>query len=256
MPNSELVFRSRPNATMRIYCLPHGGGSATVYRPWDSVLPPAYELRALALPGWSHQEGQAPGSWQDLVGSVADVLERGGQESPFVLFGHCMGALVAYDATCALRRRHAALPRLLGLSGWPAEGSARMLAPFLNWPPDQVTTWLRTLGGIDDEVAPAMTARAMAAARFDMGFCLTRAERDEVPLPCPVAAYTGSADPVVRPLHMAPWQARASDFLGVTVIPGHHFYLLQDPTPAAHALLADIRRRVPARLPDVEPSTV
>ncbi|MGW2104176.1 hypothetical protein ACWCPX_42260 [Streptomyces olivaceoviridis] len=62
---------------------------------------------------------------------------------------------------------------------------------------------------------PALRADFMAAGNY---------EHDEVPAPCPVAAYCGTDDPIVRPRDMDRWSALSPDFLGVDEFPGGHFY--------------------------------
>jgi surfactin synthase thioesterase subunit len=243
---SHLIFEPRPDATTHLYCLPYGGGSASVYRAWTRYLPHSYELRALHLPGWLHQPGQSPGTWQDLITPLVDTIER---EStvPCVLFGHCMGALTAFHVAAEIHRRGAPPPLLLGLSGWPARGEQRMLKPFLDLSADQLVTWLGCLGGIPEsgDTDRAVVNRMLEAARFDMQVCLDRPDPVASPMPaltCPIAAYTGAADSLIRPLHMESWAKHTTAFLGVTALPGNHFYLLHDQVHIVKALLADLRR--------------
>jgi medium-chain acyl-[acyl-carrier-protein] hydrolase len=242
-----LIFEPRPRASVHLYCLPYGGGSAAVYRPWARELPPEFELRALHLPGWLHTPGDEPGDWTDLVAAITDTLEQHNSRTPYVLFGHCMGGLVGFHVAHEMRRRGAAQPMLLGISGWPAEDNDRMLAPFLEQPRHELTSWLRTLGGVPDHAGatPDVVSRAIDAACFDLRVALTRPAVPAALLDCPVAAYTGAADPLVRPAQLDEWRRRTACFLGVTTFEGGHFYLRSGGSHALRALLADLRRCQP-----------
>ena len=44
----------------------------------------------------------------------------------------------------------------------------------------------------------------------------------------PIAAYSGSDDPNVRPEHMDAWREETSVGFDQRVFPGGHFYLLRD----------------------------
>jgi surfactin synthase thioesterase subunit len=136
---------------------------------------------------------------------------------------------------------------LLGISSWPADDNDRMLAPFLEQPRHELTSWLRTLGGVPDHAGatPDVVSRAIDAACFDLRVALTRPAVPAALLDCPVAAYTGAADPLVRPAQLDEWRRRTACFLGVTTFEGGHFYLRSGGSHALRALLADLRRCQP-----------
>ncbi|WP_239510456.1 thioesterase domain-containing protein, partial [Stenotrophomonas maltophilia] len=54
------------------------------------------------------------------LAAVPQLLQR-----PYVLFGHSMGAAVAYELVLALQQRNAALPNLLALSASEGPGAVK-----------------------------------------------------------------------------------------------------------------------------------
>ena len=89
---------SRPCA-VRLFCLPHAGSGATSYYRWRRVLPGSVAVCPVMLPGREMRlaEPSLPdaGALADaLMAASADVLDR-----PYAIFGHSMGALLAYEWT-------------------------------------------------------------------------------------------------------------------------------------------------------------
>src|SRR5947207_2161455 len=111
------VYRPVSWPRLRLVCFPHAGAGATAYRSWPDLLPPDVELLSVCYPGRQDRfaEPFAP-SVDALAAGVADALVplTGG---PFALFGHSMGAMVAYEVAVRLEQAHGIVPRHLFLSG-------------------------------------------------------------------------------------------------------------------------------------------
>src|SRR5262245_19608067 len=91
------VFRPDPSAKLRLFCLPHAGGAASLYRRWADALPPDIELNAVQLPGRENRFSEPPFvRWRPLVEALADGLASK-LDKPFALFGHSMGAMLGYE---------------------------------------------------------------------------------------------------------------------------------------------------------------
>jgi surfactin synthase thioesterase subunit len=91
-------YDERPDARARIICFPHAGGSAAFYRPWHRGLPPHIELHAVQYPGRAERRtaplvDNVQTMAEHVVADLAPLLDR-----PLALFGHSMGAFIAYEA--------------------------------------------------------------------------------------------------------------------------------------------------------------
>lgn len=111
--------RPRRRPRLRLLCFPHAGGSARFFYPWLRELPVAIELLAVQYPGRDDRLDEPVLDRMDLltdplteaVAEVADV--------PLVLFGHSMGASVAFEVARRLDSRSPDLVRHLFVSARP-----------------------------------------------------------------------------------------------------------------------------------------
>ncbi|MBC3842411.1 thioesterase [Streptacidiphilus sp. 4-A2] len=102
-----LCREPRPQARMRLYCLPHSGGSAGEFLFWADGLP-GYEVWGVQPPGRGERIEEEPyTAMPELVRALADEAEFTG---PYALFGHSLGAAVAYELASELRARGRELP--------------------------------------------------------------------------------------------------------------------------------------------------
>ncbi|HJW11291.1 MAG TPA: alpha/beta fold hydrolase, partial [Albitalea sp.] len=111
LPASPWLSRPqpRPHARARLYCFPHAGVGASVYRQWHAALPPEVEVCAVQLPGRENRLGEpALTRIADIVQALVLAIEPQ-SNLPFAFFGHSMGAVVAFELAHALARRGSAL---------------------------------------------------------------------------------------------------------------------------------------------------
>ncbi|WP_311567530.1 thioesterase II family protein [Photobacterium arenosum] len=89
----------KPNATAKVnlICFPFAGGSASVFYPWAARLPAHIQLLAYQPPGRAQRMAEpACMSIQDYMDDIWQDM-KSITDKPFILFGHSMGALLAYE---------------------------------------------------------------------------------------------------------------------------------------------------------------
>jgi pyochelin biosynthetic protein PchC len=228
-------FHSSPGPA-RLVCFPHAGGAATVYFELSKVLAPRLQVVAVQYPGRQDRMAQPPlTAIEDLAAPVADLLA--GEDGPVSLFGHSMGALVAFEVARLLQARGCA-PAALYVSGrrppqLPDEDAQRTRTD------EQLMAELIRLGGTDASVLEnePLVAMILPSMRADYEALRSYRFRPGPPLPCPVVALTGDRDPLVAVKDELGWQEHTTGGFDLLVYPGGHFYLF-DHLPAVSELLA------------------
>src|SRR5512139_673780 len=112
----------RPGATRVLVCFSYCGGGTAPFRPWASLLSRDVDLALVLLPGRERRIAEPPAErWEDLIAealtSVRSVADR-----PYILFGHSLGAWIAFDVAVCLGR--ASPPRALVVSASNAPSQA------------------------------------------------------------------------------------------------------------------------------------
>jgi pyochelin biosynthetic protein PchC len=218
-------FHPAPEARTRLICFPHAGGSATFYFPVSRAMSPAVDVLAIQYPG--RQDRRAEPCVDDLrklADLVVDELYPW-IDRPVTLFGHSLGATLAFEVALTLRRE-GITPLGLFASGRRAPSRHRDERVHLS-DDDGLVVDLKRLSGTesqmldDDEVLrmilPAMRAdyRAAETYRYEPG----------PKLDCPVLALVGDDDPQVSVDEARAWGEHTTAGFDLRVFPGGHFYL-------------------------------
>ena len=212
---------------VRLFCLPFAGGGASTYAAWPALFPDGVEVCPVELPGrltrWSEKPFDRA---EPLVEALATAL-AGELDGPYALFGHSMGALLAFELARTLRRRGAAEPQVLFVSGGPAPHLPRRWEQIHDQPDDVVVARLRDLGAVPEDVyaEPELLELLMPTIRADFSVVETHVHRPEPPLGCPVVAFAGAEDREVPPDQVAPWHQHTTGSFTRQVLPGGHFFL-------------------------------
>lgn len=228
---------------LRMFCFPYAGGSAgRVYGNWQRDLPAWVEVAPMEIPGRGARILEVPApTVPDLV---ADALPRmlPQLDRPFVLFGHSLGAMLAYELAGLLTERYGLIPRLLCVSGLSAPDTPRKPAVEYLLPDLDFRARLRQLGGTPPEILDDddLMEVLLPVLRADFGAADRWTPPDPAPLPCPLLAFGGADDPEAPPPTLAGWRRRTADRFESRVFPGDHFFV----HGARPALLAALGRAV------------
>ncbi|MGW3498381.1 thioesterase II family protein [Streptomyces sp. NPDC001020] len=232
------------DAPVRLFCLPHTGGGAALYRRWAERLAPWADVVSIRLPGREKRFSEPPHRCLDeltdaLADAVVPLLDR-----PYAWFGHSMGALIAYEMCRRLRERGARPCDLLVASGRRAPHLPSRRPDVHDAPRDELVAHLRELNGTPPEVldsAAALTA-LLPMVRADFAVSETYRWRPGRPLDCPVVVLGGRDDPLADPAELAGWQRHSAARTEVRMFDGGHFFLHEE---AHEQVLAAIAAELP-----------
>jgi len=213
---------------LRLLCLPYAGGSSIAFRAWSAALPDEVEICPIELAGRGSRFEEAP--YRDLDRLVRDLAEelRPLLNTPTAIFGHSMGALLAYRLTLYLRDAKLPGPVQLFVSGRRAPHLPRAGADLHELPDPELIAYLRTLNGIPEAVFESrqLLSTILPVLRADLELIAGYTHRPEALLDCPVCAFAGVRDPSTTIDEVAAWreQALPSGF-SLYLVPGDHFFL-------------------------------
>jgi surfactin synthase thioesterase subunit len=229
---TELWFRQYPAAGVvrhRLICFPHAGGAASAYRTWSQHLPPDVQVCAVRYPG-HHDRLDEPCHRrmarlvEDLCEAITPLLDV-----PVSLFGHSMGASVAFETARALQQLRGRAPAAVFVSG--SRAPHQLPDRNLHMESDEaLIAYATRLGGVDPVVLDDRDLRAMLLPTLRADHEILATYRPAVapgPVAAPLVAYVGDQDPEVSPGDMLAWSALTSETFHCRVYPGGHFYLTQ-----------------------------
>lgn len=219
-------YHPAPGAAVRLLCCPHSGGSAGYFRSLSGALSPVVEAVAVQYPGRQDRRAEPLiDDLRELAARIAGVLAD--EPGPTALFGHSMGALLAFELARRLEdsgRKVAALfvsgsraPSLLRDEGLHRAGDAELLQA------------VRALNGTEAELLDdeEIIRAALPLVRNDTRAVETYGYQGGTApdLDCPIVALIGTEDPRVAVAEAEKWRDHTSGPFTLHTFPGGHFYL-------------------------------
>ncbi|MFJ8495440.1 thioesterase II family protein [Streptomyces sp. NPDC094038] len=219
-------YRPSPDSDVRLVCFPHAGGSATFFHPVAMSLAPEADVVVLQYPG--RQDRLREPCITD-IGILADRLAEqimALSEKPTVLFGHSMGATLAFETAVRLEATGVNSPHALVASGRRAP-SVHRDEHVRERDDDGIIAELRALNGTDSAVFgdEELLRLALPAIRGDYTAIETYTCPADRRLRCGITVLTGDSDPRVTLEELGAWETHTLGPFGTRVFGGGHFFL-------------------------------
>lgn len=214
--------------SVTLFCLPCAGASATVYLRWRRLVPGWITIEPVELPGRGSRMREP--FQEDCRTLTADLCDRvmSVSSGQYALFGHSMGALLAYGIVRGLLARKVVPPLALLVAGCEApvcQDSERYAGMQDH---DALMSDLRELGGTPEAVfdEPELLAMTLDLLRADYRICGSFRYERLLRLPVPVHAFGGRADSIDAS-ELYAWQRETSRSFTLDWFEGGHFFLRQ-----------------------------
>ena len=230
--------------TTKLVCLPFAGAGASFYRPWSAFAGGTLEIVPLQLPGRERLIDAEP--HRDLgravAGLLADLLGTPAGVGRVALFGHSLGAVLAYE----LAHRLSAMPDVevvrLFASGSPAPGVSRVRRAT-GLPNEEFLLRVEEFAGYSHEALadPEMRELILPTLRADVEMHENYAPSTEMPLDAPITSLRGAEDGLVALDQAAAWSKATSRGFELVELPGGHMYLADDAPSLVRLIAATVR---------------
>jgi surfactin synthase thioesterase subunit len=232
--------------TIQLFCVPHAGGTASVFRRWIGDFAPDVEVLPLELAGRGSRSALP---FSDTVPQAATDLLRqlrsrrdDRDDRPYVLLGHCMGAVLAFELarqTSALGRQP---PLLLVVSGRnPPHLQTEWGLRVAELPDDQLFAELKAVGGIPPGLSRAMAGAFLPVLRADQR--MIHRYRVTSPLPrleMPVLVLAGSDDFMTSRAELPGWSDYTTAGVVTETLDGAHYFIYEHALAVRDLILAQL----------------
>jgi pyochelin biosynthetic protein PchC len=216
-----------------IFLLPFGGGSAASYRSYAKAFPRNVGRAVpVEIPGRGRRAHEHfPESIQECAVRALEEIDTEGEA--YILHGHCMGALLAFEAIKVIEASGRQRPRFMVASGRNAPGHVNeWLRRVPGLDDGSLFKELQELGGVPKGLSFAMARHFLTVLRNDQ-----RMFRDydpgDVKIDVPILALAGKADTMTTAAGLADWADYTSKCLSIAWLDGQHYSFLRQPDRVA-----------------------
>ncbi|MDR2625304.1 MAG: alpha/beta fold hydrolase [Zoogloeaceae bacterium] len=225
------------SASLKLFCLPPAGASASMYVRWRRLLPDWIDVVPVELPGRGSRFGEPfVEDFDTLVRQLGQEVFSGLRDE-YALFGHSMGALLAYGLALYQRERGGALPTVFLASGSPAP-SSRDPERFAGKGDDEaLIADLRKQGGTPEEIFehPEMLRMTLDVLGADYRVCESFDYRAPPPLPVPLHVFAGRDDDI-EPERIKAWRQETDGEFSIEWFEGGHFFVRHNEAAVLRAI--------------------
>jgi medium-chain acyl-[acyl-carrier-protein] hydrolase len=153
-----------------------------------------------------------------------------------------MGALIVFEIARLLRRKNAAAPAQLFISGFRAPHLPDLKSPRFDLPDERFIEELKRMNspGCDSTAHSELLGLMLPTLRADFYLIETYRYDPEPSLACPITVYGGSYDAEVSEQQLREWRQHTSANFAMIMLPGGHFF----PQTHTQVLLHEIDRQL------------
>jgi len=226
------IKRNHPTALL---CIPHAGAGAAVFYSWSYALQGMASVWAACLPGRENRSFEEP---LPTIEAIADSLLCGVASLParqLIIFGHCSGALVAYELAYRLALNKSSPPctgLIISAQPFPDDSPRDDDPGIADLPLPQLLDRLREIDGMPE--AALANQELMEAVVPTIRADLRAAEQYRIPhgrplLNLPIMAVGGTEDQHAEVAQLASWKTVTAGEFRLEFLNGGHFYLQMQP---------------------------
>jgi len=243
-----------------LFCIHHAGGGAAVFRNWPRLLGPSIQVGTVVLPGREALVNQPPLTdfaiaVERICGELVSMVDR-----PYALFGHSLGATLAFEVTCRLEQSVPHAPSCLVVSGCGPvhlkdvntrmqSGSADSDLMSSTLADSELVQLLHRMGGTPPEVLRnhEMMQHFLPIIRADSRLQENYRWDGRSRSGCSILVLGGKNDQFAKSEELQEWRALTTGEVVVRTFDGGHFFILSREADACRAIAEFLNERIRER---------
>ncbi|MET8036710.1 alpha/beta fold hydrolase [Streptomyces sp. NPDC005345] len=211
-----------------LLCVPFAGAGPSFFHPWRELSAGRWRVTSVELPGRERRILDTP--YRNVVeaakGSIDDIVADLGEGTSTVLFGHSLGAVLAYELAHLLPTRGVHVERLV-VSGSPGPWTQRERRAT-GLPDEEFLARVEEFAGFRHEALdhPEMRELILPVLQADCEMHENYVPSTDTPLAVPVCSLRGAWDGLVTAAEARQWQDATTAGFTYAEFPGDHMYLV------------------------------
>ncbi|MGW0808756.1 thioesterase II family protein [Nonomuraea sp. NPDC002799] len=240
--------------TTTLVCLPFAGAGASFFHPWSGLAGDGLKVVALQLPGREWRLVDEP--YQDVAdaveGLLPDLLKVADEAGRVALFGHSLGAVLAYELAHRLAGRAELVRLIVSGSPGPWAGRTRRATGLGD---DDFLLRVEEFAGYSHEALanPEMRELILPTLRADVEMHENYRPGSDEPLAVPITSLRGRTDDLVTTEEAGGWSAATTGGFTLTEVEGGHMFLAENTDELLRLIESTVDHDEPLRL---SPTTV
>ncbi|MDH6292321.1 thioesterase II family protein [Rhodococcus sp. NM-2] len=226
-----------------LVCLPYAGVGASFFRDWQSCAPRGLDILPVQLPGREERFGEdlltsVDAAVHDIAPRVLPVLR---ESSEVAVFGHSLGAVLAYELAHRLTADGGVALTRLFVSGSPGPATVREIRAS-SLADEEFLDQVGELAGYSHPALANAELRELLlpVVRADVEMHENYRPPPHPPLDVPITALRGRGDHLVGAAQLAEWAATTTAGTSVIEVDGGHMYLTEHPHALVRLLAAQL----------------
>lgn len=211
-----------------LLCVPFAGAGASFFHPWRALSGDRWNVVSVELPGRERRLMETPyrnvvEAAKSEVDSIAAAL---GEGTRTVLFGHSLGAVLAYELAHLLSTRGVRVERLV-VSGSPGPWTQRERRAT-GLPDEEFLARVEEFAGFRHEALdhPEMRELILPVLQADCEMHESYVPSTDEPVSVPICSLRGSSDGLVTAEEAQQWRDATTGEFSYVEFPGDHMYLV------------------------------
>lgn len=212
---------------LRLFCFPYAGGSASIYREWQNLVPQGVEVIMVQPPGRAERLQEKPyQSIACLVEELGDGID-GLLDVPFIFFGHSLGGRIAFELAQKIKELKGIHPAHFIASASKSPYLVHSGSYCKDLSDGEMITKLRAMKGTPDYLLDnaELMALCLPFIRADFTMSESYVSTASYKLYCQATILVGDKDTHVSLADQMLWHQCFDGDVSTVTISGNHFFV-------------------------------